>query len=42
MPRFTIAQVGNKELEIKKVNDMKKSMHKLVVPNCYNFVGSNA
>jgi hypothetical protein len=24
MPRFTIAQVGNKELEIKKVNDMKK------------------
>jgi hypothetical protein len=24
IPRFTIAQMGNKELEIKKVNDMKK------------------
>jgi hypothetical protein len=24
MPRFTIAQVGNKELKIKKVNDMRK------------------
>ncbi len=45
MPRFTTAQVGNKELEIKKVNDMKKinaqTMHKLV-SNFYNFVGNNA
>jgi hypothetical protein len=42
MPRFTTAQVGNKALEIKKVNDMKKSVHKLVAPNFYSYVGSNA